>query len=452
MAQSRLHPGSVASDAAAPAGSSHRSRGEGVTLKLATDRVLGTGSFGVVFEAVIEETREVVAIKKVLQDARFKNRELGILKSVSHPNIVTLRHYFYQQGEKEDEVYLNLVMEYIPDTVHKVARYYAKQRQIPPLLLIKLYVYQMLRSLAYLHASGTCHRDIKPQNLLVNTRTHVLKLCDFGSAKTLTPGEASVAYICSRYYRAPELIFGATDYTCAIDVWSAACVFGEMFLGLPMFPGETGVDQLVEIMKVMGSPSREQVLAMHPQYTDFSFAKVKPVPLDKFFKGRADAAAVDLLARMLTYVPATRITAMDACAHHFFDELRDPATRLPDGAPLPPLFNFTSEEVDGLPPATLEVLLPPHARTASTWSGAAVPRAVAYLLAPEPAAPRAATVPPPAAGGSAGATASAAPRTSTSTTAVSAPSAAAAAATSGSAAAGSTRPPGAGVQEKPNKG
>ena len=97
--------------------------------------------------------------------------------------------------------------------MHKVTRHYAKMKQVPPMVCVKLYVYQMLRSLAYLHGVGICHRDIKPQNLLVNSQTHVLKLCDFGSAKALLPGEASVSYICSRYYRAPELIFGATEYT-----------------------------------------------------------------------------------------------------------------------------------------------------------------------------------------------------------------------------------------------
>ncbi len=88
------------------------------------------------------------------------------------------------------------------------------------------------------------------QNLLVNTSTHQLKLCDFGSAKMLVKGEPNISYICSRYYRAPELIFGATDYTTAIDVWSVGCVMGEMLLGQPLFPGESGVDQLVEIIKV----------------------------------------------------------------------------------------------------------------------------------------------------------------------------------------------------------
>lgn len=117
----------------------------------------------------------------------------------------------------------------------------------------------MFRSLAYIHALGICHRDIKPQNLLVDPSTHILKLCDFGSAKKLIKGEPNVSYICSRYYRAPELIFGCTDYAPAIDVWSVGCVIAELMLGQPLFPGESGVDQLVEIIKVLGTPTREQI-------------------------------------------------------------------------------------------------------------------------------------------------------------------------------------------------
>lgn len=182
---------------------------------------------------------------------------------------------------QDDEVYLNLVLEFIPDTLYKVTRHYNSLRQAPPMMVVKLYVYQMCRSLAHLHALGICHRDIKPQNLLVDSRSHILKLCDFGSSKALVAGEPSVAYICSRYYRAPELIFGATDYTCAIDMWSAGCVFAELLLGHPMFPGETGVDQLVEIIKILGTPTKEQVIAMNRSYTEFSFPIVKPYSWQK---------------------------------------------------------------------------------------------------------------------------------------------------------------------------
>ena len=168
----------------------------------------------------------------MLQDKRFKNRELQIMKMLDHTNVTTLLHYFYTEGEKAEETYLNLVMDFVPQTVYSMSRQYAKAKKAFPTLFMKLYTYQLCRSLAYIHSLGVCHRDIKPQNLLVHPETHMLKLCDFGSAKILVKGEPNVSYICSRYYRAPELIFGATDYTCCIDVWSAGCVLAELLLGV----------------------------------------------------------------------------------------------------------------------------------------------------------------------------------------------------------------------------
>ena len=117
---------------------------------------------------------------------------------------------------KKDEVYLNLVLEYVPETVYRASRYFNKMKTTMPILEVKLYIYQLFRSLAYIHSQGICHRDIKPQNLLLDPTTGVLKLCDFGSAKILVENEPNVSYICSRYYRAPELIFGATNYTTKI--------------------------------------------------------------------------------------------------------------------------------------------------------------------------------------------------------------------------------------------
>ena len=150
-----------------------------------------------------------MAVKKVLQDKRYKNREVQIIKELYHPNIIGLKHAFFTQGEKPDEIYLNMVMDFVPETVHRISKHYNKMKQAMPLILVKLYVYQLLRGLAYIHALGIAHRDLKPQNMLVDPTTHLMKLCDFGSAKRLVKEEKSVAYICSRHYRAPELIFGS---------------------------------------------------------------------------------------------------------------------------------------------------------------------------------------------------------------------------------------------------
>ncbi|CAG9805085.1 unnamed protein product [Chironomus riparius] len=328
-------------------------------------KVIGNGSFGVVFQAKLCDTGELVAIKKVLQDKRFKNRELQIMRRLEHCNIVKLKYFFYSSGEKKDEVYLNLVLEYIPETVYKVARQYAKNKQTIPINFIRLYMYQLFRSLAYIHSLGICHRDIKPQNLLLDPETAVLKLCDFGSAKQLLQGEPNVSYICSRYYRAPELIFGAINYTTKIDVWSAGCVLAELLLGQPIFPGDSGVDQLVEIIKVLGTPTRDQIKEMNPNYTEFKFPQIKSHPWQKVFRVRTPPEAIALVSRLLEYTPGARITPLQACAHPFFNELREGNKTLPNGREFPPLFNFTEQEL-AIQPSLNASLMPRNPNDAST--------------------------------------------------------------------------------------
>ncbi|GLT38556.1 hypothetical protein SLA2020_127980 [Shorea laevis] len=339
------------------------------TISFMAESVVGHGSFGVVFQAKCLETGEAVAIKKVLQDKRYKNRELQTMRLLDHPNVVALKHCFYSTTEK-DELYLNLVLEYVPETVHRVIKHCNKLNQRMPLIYVKLYTYQIFRALSYIHCCiGVCHRDIKPQNLLVNPHTHQVKLCDFGSAKMLVKGEPNISYICSRYYRAPELIFGATEYTTAIDIWSAGCVLAELILGQPLFPGESGVDQLVEIIKVLGTPTREEIKCMNPNYTEFKFPQIKAHPWHKIFHKRMPPEAVDLVSRLLQYSPNLRCTALDALIHPFFDELRDPNTRLPNGRFLPPLFNFKSHELKGVAVEILVKLIPEHARKQCPFLG-----------------------------------------------------------------------------------
>lgn len=90
-----------------------------------------------------------------------------------------------------------------------------------------------------------------------------------------------MSYICSRYYRAPELIFGATNYTLSIDIWSTGCVMAELLLNQPFFPGDSGIDQLVEIIKILGTPSKQEIMAMNASYVEHRFPQIKPHPLPK---------------------------------------------------------------------------------------------------------------------------------------------------------------------------
>ncbi|KAI7734023.1 hypothetical protein M8C21_017924 [Ambrosia artemisiifolia] len=328
------------------------------TRSYMAERVVGTGSFGTVFQAKCLETGETVAIKKVLQDRRYKNRELQLMRVMDHPNVVSLKQFF--STTSRDDVFLNLVMEYVPETIYRVLEHYNNLHQSMPLIYVKLYTYQIFRGLAYMHTvAGVCHRDLKPQN--VDLLTHQVKICDFGSAKMLVRGEQNISYICSRYYRAPELIFGATEYTTSIDIWSAGCILAELLLGQPLFPGENAVDQLVEIIKVLGTPTREEIRCMNPNYNDFRFPQVKGFPWHKVFQKRMPPEAIDLASRLLQYSPSLRCNALEAMAHPFFDEIRQPNVHLPNGRPLPPLFDF-KQELSGASVELVNRLIPDHVK------------------------------------------------------------------------------------------
>lgn len=174
----------------------------------------------------------------------------------------------------------------------------------------------------------------------------------------LSSSDNSISYICSRYYRAPELIFGASSYTTAIDNWAVGCVAAELCLGQPLFVGDGSVGQMVEIVKVLGTPTPDDIRAMNRTYTDFNFPNVRPLPWSRVFRSHTPSDAVDFVAALLKYDPGRRMQMVDALAHPFFDELREPSTLLPNGAPLPPLFDFSEEERSGMTSAQLQRILP----------------------------------------------------------------------------------------------
>ncbi|ESQ51667.1 hypothetical protein EUTSA_v10017687mg, partial [Eutrema salsugineum] len=165
---------------------------------------LVTWPSGLLEQDLSELYSRIIAIKKVLQDWFYKNHELQLMRIINHPNVVSLKHCFFSTTSR-DELFLNLVMEYVPETLYRILKHYTSMHcYLPQIFLI-------FKGLAYIHtAPGVCHRDVKPHNLLVNPFTHQCNLCDFGSAKVLVKGEPNISYICFRYYRDPELIFGAT--------------------------------------------------------------------------------------------------------------------------------------------------------------------------------------------------------------------------------------------------
>eukprot|EP00747_Dinoflagellata_sp_TGD_P185921 gnl/TRDRNA2_/TRDRNA2_42713_c0_seq1.p1 gnl/TRDRNA2_/TRDRNA2_42713_c0~~gnl/TRDRNA2_/TRDRNA2_42713_c0_seq1.p1 ORF type:complete len:371 (-),score=66.14 gnl/TRDRNA2_/TRDRNA2_42713_c0_seq1:168-1232(-) len=287
-------------------------------------RVLGKGSFAVVYQAQVIETLEIVAIKSIkAQEVQQRDREVQILKELDgHPNIVHLKGAFLS-SEGGSEARLNLVLEFLADTLHRVIKHYNQRQLKMDPFYVKLYTYQLLRGLGYIHGKGIVHCDIKPQNLLFEGKTHCMKICDFGTAKRMVFGEQNRPYVCSRFYRAPELSLGSTCYTTSVDLWSAGCVLAEMILGQPIFTGSNGVQQLVEIVKVLGTPTSQDLKAMNPNYDDYVFKpEVAPLPWPSVFIGFTTSDTNELVSQLLRYDPQSRLPALQCLLHYYFDELR----------------------------------------------------------------------------------------------------------------------------------
>ena len=286
--------------------------------------MIGSGSFGKVYEATLLKSGTSFAIKKVLQDGRFKNRELDILKVVSGlPNVIEMKGFFYSEDPLTDSSYLNIVMPILDTTLSTLLKQRAKFKMPLSPEEQKTISFQILLGLANIHGVGIMHRDLKPQNLLVSYDTLEVKLCDFGSAKKSNANEKNVAYICSRFYRAPELIFGAEIYSDKIDCWSAGCIIAELLMGSPLFLSDSTTGHIIEIMKVLGTPSKKEILNMNDEYDSFSFPLIKVFPLAKLLKqAGADDDLVDLLKRILVYDPNERLSAREALEHNYFKDVR----------------------------------------------------------------------------------------------------------------------------------
>lgn len=234
---------------------------------------------------------------------------------------------FYTVGE-DNKLTQNFVFEYIPKCLEKYITETSKKREHIPITTIKVIMKQLLEGLAFIHEKGICHRDLKPDNVLLDEELNV-KICDFGSAKFLDgKGKKNIPHIVNKFYRAPELLFCHTDYTTQIDVWAAGCILVEMFKLEPIFPGKTEGLQLLEIMAVLGSPSEEdkeylyESLSLGTKKMVEQVEHFKPIDLKRVFpeeyKKTDLAQAADLAQQMLQWNPNKRITSKQALKHSFF--------------------------------------------------------------------------------------------------------------------------------------
>ncbi|EDK38528.1 conserved hypothetical protein [Meyerozyma guilliermondii ATCC 6260] len=332
---------------------------------------IGEGAFGTVVEAKLRHTDGPeenwlgpFAIKRVPAQTEYKSRELELLRVVNHPNIVSLRFFFEKLSQEDNKVYQNLVMECLPSNLQSEIKYYRQSKYTIPYPHMKAYTFQLTRAMLYLHGFGISHRDIKPSNILVDPSTVTLKICDFGSAKKLEPKQPSVSYICSRYYRAPELIVGCTVYTTKIDIWGLGCVVAEMFLGKPIFQGQSPELQLKEISKLLGPPPNSFFFKSNPQYRGSMyqtklFSCTVPERFQQIFSN-SPPDAIDLLLKILVYDPDMRASPRKVLVHPFFHELKkDHFQVYPRGSSQPitlNMFNFSNYELELLGDCKEELL------------------------------------------------------------------------------------------------
>lgn len=299
---------------------------------------ISNGTFGVVCRARDLTTNEIVAIKTVYQDEAHQNRELSIGKGLDHINIVATRNYFYMRNES-GEVFLSLVLDWMPTSVDRMLRDYDRKPDGVPITLIQHAMKNFAQALEYLHEMGVCHRDIKPHNLLLDPKTGMVKLCDFGCSKYLQPGEANIQYICARYYRAPEILLGWAHYSIQIDLWSAGCVLAELLTGVPLFPGKNSIDQLARIVRLLGTPTPEEMTSMgqppkqlssKPPLTSSERRAILRAVIVR--EPPAPESAIDLLAALLAYEPEQRISPTEMLKHPFLTNLTPLQSFASDGS------------------------------------------------------------------------------------------------------------------------
>jgi cyclin-dependent kinase 1 len=273
----------------------------------------------VVYKARDRVTDEIVALKRIRLEVEDEGipstalREISLLRELSHRNVVELKDCVQEEGR------LYLVFEFLDKDLKKY------MDSCPGMLsasLVKSYLFQLCRGLAFCHARGVMHRDLKPQNLLV-ARDGILKIADFGLARAFCPPIRPLTHeVVTLWYRPPEILMGSQTYAPPVDVWAIGTIFTEMINKKALFPGDSEIDQLYKIFRQLGTPN-EQVWAGVSQLQDWNtaFPTWYKTPFSPTITDNLDRHGMDLLEQFLKYDPKERITAKNALNHPYFDDL-----------------------------------------------------------------------------------------------------------------------------------
>lgn len=281
---------------------------------------IGEGTYGVVYKGKNRKTGQLVALKKIRLESEDEGvpstaiREISLLKELNHPNIVRLQDVLMQENR------LHLVFEYLSMDLKKYLDS-IPSGQFMDKMLVKSYLHQILQAIVYCHQRRILHRDLKPQNLLIDQKGSI-KIADFGLARAFgIPVRVYTHEVVTLWYRAPEVLLGSPRYSTPVDVWSVGCIFSEMANKRPLFHGDSEIDQLFRIFRTLSTPTEDiwPGVSQMPDYKP-SFPSWKQNILMTSVT-QLDTSGIDLLQKMLVYNPAERISAQAALTHCYFDDL-----------------------------------------------------------------------------------------------------------------------------------
>ncbi|KAF2225162.1 kinase-like domain-containing protein [Elsinoe ampelina] len=280
---------------------------------------LGEGTYATVFKGRNRQTGEFVALKEIHLDSEEGTpstaiREISLMKELKHENVVNLHDVIHTENK------LMLVFEYMDKDLKKYMDSRGERGQLDP-ATIKSFMHQLLKGIAFCHENRVLHRDLKPQNLLINNKGQ-LKLADFGLARAFgIPVNTFSNEVVTLWYRAPDVLLGSRTYNTSIDIWSAGCIMAEMYTGRPLFPGTTNEDQLQKIFRLMGTPSERTWpgISQFPEYkSNFTVYHTQDI---RNYLPQVDPVGLQLIGSMLQLRPELRVSAQQALQHPWFADL-----------------------------------------------------------------------------------------------------------------------------------
>lgn len=289
---------------------------------------VGQGAYGIVWKAIHRKSGNTVALKKCFDafrnntDSMRTFREVAYLKAMSgHDNIVNIRAVLPACGDRD----LYITFEYMQTDLSHVIK-----AKLLTEIHVKFIVYQLFRALKYIHSAELLHRDIKPSNILIDDNCHI-KLCDFGLCRSVdeTFGTLELTdYVMTRWYRAPEVLFGSKKYTKGVDLWSVGCIIGEMLRGRPLIAGACTMSQIQKVLEVTGNPTKEVVASWQSPFapTMLANAKAKRRLRLNDLCPNLPRDAKRMMKNLFRLDPNERLTAEAALEHDYLAEFHNPDT------------------------------------------------------------------------------------------------------------------------------